>query len=137
MICAMTVSRLTVHLMVLSPLLIAGCIIPVEHAEYSTGKEIRDEDLAFIELGVTTKSEIVERLGEPHNFVEEQNVFTYLWTNKTLFIVATPIGAGDGDRITNDAVCVQFDSNDHVKRFKQIRGKKHLIRCQEEFPNGE
>jgi len=129
-------NRLVTCLIVLSLLLVGGCII-IPLGTDTIGKEIGDEDLAFIELGVTTKSEIVERLGEPHNFVEEQNVFTYLWTNKTLFIVATPIGAGDGDRITNDAVCVQFDSNDHVKRFKQIRGKKHLIRCQEEFPNGE
>ena len=129
-------NRLVTCLIVLSLLLVGGCII-IPLGTDTIGKEIGDEDLAFIELGVTTKSEIVERLGEPHNFVEEQNVFTYLWTNKTLFIVATPIGAGDGDRITNDAVCVQFDSNDHVKRFKQIRVKKHLIRCQEEFPNGE
>ena len=129
-------NRLVTCLIVLSLLLVGGCII-IPLGTDTIGKEIGDEDLAFIELGVTTKSEIVERLGEPHNFVEEQNVFTYLWTNKTLFIVATPIVAGDGDRITNDAVCVQFDSNDHVKRFKQIRVKKHLIRCQEEFPNGE
>jgi hypothetical protein len=122
----MTANRLTVYLMVLSLLLLGGCFIPVGHSEYSTGKEIRDEDLAFIELGVTTKSEIVERLGENYIFVEEDNVLYYWWVTQSKYgiVFLYPIlTAGDLGNLQNYSVYVQFDSSDHVKRFKRVQGK--------------
>jgi len=62
----MTLNRLTVCLIVLRLLLLEGCIIPV--GQDTIGKVIGDADLAFIELGVTTKSEVVERLGNDSLF---------------------------------------------------------------------
>ena len=64
----MTLNRLTVCLIVLRLLLLEGCIIPV--GQDTIGKVIGDADLAFIELGVTTKSEVVERLGNDYLFLK-------------------------------------------------------------------
>ena len=130
--CAMTVNRLTVCLMVLSLLLIAGCIlIPTRHSGYTIGKVIGDEDLAFIELGVTTKSEVVERLGENYIFVEEDNVFYYYWiTNHGTDFLFIGVGAGaamiDGftyKNLENGSVYVKFDSDGHVKKLGKLKGK--------------
>jgi hypothetical protein len=121
----MTVNRLSVSLMVLTLLVIGGCLIlPVGHK--TTGQDIRDADLAFIELGVTTKSQIVERLGEIFASFEEHNVIAYFWFTKTEFIWVV-IGAGAagaghvGSYRQNYAVYIQFDSNEKVKRFQRMQ----------------
>jgi hypothetical protein len=117
----MTVNRLSVSLMVLTLLVIGGCLIlPVGHK--TTGQDIRDADLSFIELGVTTKSQIVERLGKIFASFEEHNVIACFWFTKTEFIWVV-IGAGAagaedvGSYRQNYAVYIQFDSNEKVKRF--------------------
>jgi hypothetical protein len=113
--------------MVLGLLLIAGCIlIPIGQSGYTIGKEIRDEDLAFIELGVTTKSEIVERLGENYIFVEEDKVLYYWWVTQSKYgiVILYPIlTGGDLGNLQNYSVYVQFDSDDHVKRIGKLKGK--------------
>ena len=59
----MLANRLIAFLLVLSLLLIDGCLfLPVGHR--AIPKEIYEADLAFIKLGITTKAEITERLGE-------------------------------------------------------------------------
>jgi outer membrane protein assembly factor BamE (lipoprotein component of BamABCDE complex) len=112
--------------MVLGMLLIGGCI-PV--GRDTVGKQISEADLGFIELGVTTKSEVVERLGEPYLFVEKHNVFYYHWRIRTDYVV--PVAFGTAFRQDHYAVYVQFDSNDHVKRFKRVQEPN------KQFPNPE
>jgi len=122
----MTVNKLAVHLMVFSLIFIEGCIIlPVGHN--TLGKEIRDEDLAFIELGVTTKNDIVERFGEQYVFLEEHKVIAYHWTSATEFmwiVIGPGVGADFGHAGTyrqGYAVYVLFDSDGHVKRFQRMQ----------------
>ena len=120
----MTLNRLTVCLIVLRLLLLEGCIIPV--GQDTIGKVIGDADLAFIEIGVTTKSEVVERLGNDYLFFKEHNLFYYWWYDKTGFVWFIPMGAADwpgGDKTYRQiyAVYVQFDSSDHVKRFQRVK----------------
>lgn len=119
----MTVNRLPVHFMALSLLLIGGCLVLPVGQRYIPS-EIRASDLEFIKLGVTTKSEVVERVGEGR-FWEEHNVIAYHWASETdlLYIIGT-MGGGTAGGYTyrqNYAVYIPFDSSNHVKRFQRMQ----------------
>jgi hypothetical protein len=118
----MAVNRPSLWLMVFILFFIPSCcLIPVGHSSY--GRAFYDQDLTFIKLGVTTKSEIVERLGEGF-YSEEYNVITYNWKSTTDFIWFVPVGYGPGGDWTyrqNYGLYVQFDSNGHVKRFQRMQ----------------
>jgi len=89
------------------------------------GKGFTDADLAFIEVGVTTKSEVIERLGEGL-FYEAYNVISYRWAtfNKFFWAGVAPAGISPTSTMTYKqlyTLFAQFDSNERVKRFQRMR----------------
>lgn len=119
-------NRSPLLLMVLCLLLIGGCIIlPVGHGTF-IGKEIRDTDLAFMRVGFTTKSEVVENLGKGL-FWEEHNILAYYWAKESTFGWAAVGGTSGKKTFREDYVLyVQFDSNDRVKRFQRLPQAKDV-----------
>jgi hypothetical protein len=88
-------------------------------------KKFTDADLAFIEVGVTTKSEAIERLGEGL-YYEAYNVISYRWAtfNKFFWAGVAPAGISPTSAMTYKqlyTLFAQFDSNDRVKRFQRMR----------------
>ena len=60
-------------------LITTGCLVPAVGHKVISGTEIRPEQLAFIEDGVTTRGEITERFGEPWAWYPDLHVCVYFW----------------------------------------------------------
>jgi len=57
------------------------CLLPVPTGEDKmlSGKQVKDEQLSFLAPGVTTRQEVIERLGNPAVIWEDARVFVYRW----------------------------------------------------------
>lgn len=108
-------------------LLQAGCLllpIPTSEDKVLAGTPVTEEQLAFLAPGVTTKSEVVDRLGEPDVIWEEARLFAYEWTvRQGILIWAVGAGytghAGATDLPKRYMLLVQFDERDRVQRFER------------------
>lgn len=92
----------------------AGCSIKT----ISHGSEIRDDQVAKIKDGTTTKSEIFTEFGNPSKAMDNEKVFFYNWTrgSKNSFL-----GLGSGEAYSYSLVVV-FDDKGIVKSHKLTRG---------------
>jgi outer membrane protein assembly factor BamE (lipoprotein component of BamABCDE complex) len=103
-----------------------GCLIipiPTSQEEPLSGQEVTKEDLSFIQIGETTKTEISDRLGTPTVFWEDKNIYAYNWTmlsGRFFWAVGGGYrGAAGVSNIDEDHILlIQFDPNDLVKRFE-------------------
>ena len=80
-------------------LFVEGCVmlpIPTGDDKVLAGRKISEEQLSPIRPGITTKKEVVERLGEPTVIWEDERIFAYNWQMRwgILFVVAGGHGAG-------------------------------------------
>ena len=88
-----------------------------------SGRRITDEQISPIQIGITTKDEIVSQLGAPDVFWVEERIFAYTW-EKHQAVIAWLVsngyqGALGAAEIGKGCVLlVQFDQNDYVKRFE-------------------
>lgn len=94
--------------------LVQGCSIK----SISHGSEITDQQIAKIEDGKTTKSEIFIEFGNPSKVMDGEKAFFYSWTrgNKNSFL-----GIGSGTAFSYSLVIV-FDDKGIVKSHKLTRG---------------
>lgn len=88
-----------------------------------SGRRTTDEQTSPIQIGVTTKDEIVSQLGAPDVFWVVERIFAYNWEMHQAVIAwlvshgyqgalgAAEIGKGC-------VLLIQFDQNDYVKRFE-------------------
>lgn len=92
----------------------AGCSIKT----ISHGSEIRDDQVAKITDGKTTKSEVFTEFGNPSKAMDNEKVFFYNWTrgSKSSFL-----GIGSGQAYSYSLVVV-FDDQGIVKSHKLTRG---------------
>jgi hypothetical protein len=113
---------------------LTGCIaipIPVDHAE---GRVV-DPQKTPIEIGVTTRDEIIARVGKPDAVFEDErvlkelgvntddpdrkiSVFVYTWQHaNVLWLVAVAnFVAGGHYSYSDDVLCIQFDASGRVAR---------------------
>jgi len=102
-------------------LFIHGCvIIPVPLPEKMvSGIKVPDENLSFIEIGVTTKAEVSHRLPPPDVILPYKNLFVYEWKTRWGVAVLVLPGGGWFHRDINDdqLLIIQFDESDRVKRI--------------------
>ena len=114
---------------------VSGC------ATREAGYRISDESIAFIQPGVTTRSEVVENLGTPLLELQEPHVIAYSWGRLRVTAASKPIGqdVNIGTRPMDYAVgpapsqegglvetkrwvcCIALDSNNRVTRFEKLR----------------
>ena len=100
---------------------LGGCIpIPVPGGIATSGQEIEDGNLVFLETGVTTRQEVKERLGAPLIVWQDENVLVYEWEKvHLLFLWGGMGGAGVTGVPTNYVLLLQFDGADRVQRFER------------------
>lgn len=103
-----------------------GCVfIPLPETCVS-GEEVTKKELTSIIPGITTKTEIVDMLGEPDVLWLDENIFAYNW-KMAWAIMPWIVGAGGQaaggiEEFTKDyALLIQFDHNDRVVRFERIK----------------
>jgi outer membrane protein assembly factor BamE (lipoprotein component of BamABCDE complex) len=98
-----------------------GClIIPSSMEEPISGREVSKENLDFVQIGGTTKTEISERLGTPTVFWADKNIFAYNWKILSWhFLWVDPTGHfGGGDIDEDHILLIQFDRDNLVERFE-------------------
>jgi outer membrane protein assembly factor BamE (lipoprotein component of BamABCDE complex) len=108
-------------------LALAGCIaVPVSTREDKVlaGKPVAREQLAFLAPKVTTKREVIDRLGSPNVIWEDARVFAYNWEMRQgiLFwaISGYTTGAAGAEDIPKHYVLlILFDDHDRVERFER------------------
>ena len=105
-------------------LALSGCItLPTTETKVLSGEKIADEQLVFIEPGVTGKSEITNQLGPPDIYLIDKNIFAYDWqTRRAIMIWAIGNGyqgsVGAADIPKNYVLLVQFDRQDVVRNYE-------------------
>ena len=104
--------------------ILSGCItIPTTENKVLSGEKIEDEQLVFIEPGITGKSEITNQLGPPDIYLIDKNIFAYDWqTRRAIMIWAIGNGyqgsVGVLDIPKNYVLLVQFDRQDIVRNYE-------------------
>jgi outer membrane protein assembly factor BamE (lipoprotein component of BamABCDE complex) len=95
-----------------------GCItIPTSENKVLSGEKITDKQLVFIEQGITSKSDIIDKLGLPDIHLIDKNIFAYDWqTRQAIMIWVLPGGAaGAADIPKNYVLLIRFDVEDIVR----------------------
>ena len=88
-----------------------------------SGRRMTNEQVPFIQIGVSTKDEIESQLGAPDVFWVEERIFAYNW-EKHQAVIAWLVshgyqGALGAAEIGKGCVLlIQFDQNAYVKRFE-------------------
>lgn len=111
----------------LAAAVLAGCIvlpIPQGEGEVTEGREITPERAGTVEVGRTSRAEVLQRLGEPAAIWVDRRVFVYAWDRahlKVLWVVAGPYAAAGGleDVPTHYVLLLQFDETDHLVRAER------------------
>ena len=100
-----------------------GCIaipIPTSENKVMSGDKISDNQLLFIEKGITSKSEIIDQLGLPDIHLIDKNIFAYNWQTRQAIVVAIVYAGGiqAEDIPKNYVLLLRFDSEDIVKNYE-------------------
>jgi len=104
-----------------------GCVavpIPQGEGEVTEGREITAEGARAIEIGRTSRGEVLDRLGEPAAIWAEQRVFVYAWDRVHMKLLWAAGGGYSGavgvlDVPTHYMLLLQFDLNDRVSRAER------------------
>lgn len=123
----MAIARRGLFAILLSATLaLAGCImlpIPTSEDKVLAGTQVAEAQLTFVEPGVTTQAEVVERLGQPALVWEDARVFVYQWDMRQGILVwavgAHVTGAaGKTDLPSHHQLLIRFDEGGRVQRFE-------------------
>lgn len=127
-------TRRTGLLLALVLMALQGCVIlPIptpEHGLLSGRGEITKADVAPLEVGKTTREEVLLRFGEPEATLDDQQVFIYHWQIVRGYVFwalgipaccqAGAAGAADVTPIAKDyLVLLEFDEHGQLKRFER------------------
>lgn len=105
-----------------------GCVllpIPTGERKVLEGKRVTQEQMAFLTPNVTTKKEVIDRLGSPDVIWEDARVFVYQWVMRWGFLFCavggyTTGGAGIEDIPKKYGLLIQFDEQDRLRRFEKV-----------------
>jgi hypothetical protein len=108
--------------------LITGCILPIPtpHGRVVEGSEVKPSDLAFLKPSLTTKDEVLQRLGKPAIFWRDENTLVYRWVQLKgvlLWAIAGGYNAAFGavDITAEYAFLVKFDTADRFVISETVR----------------
>lgn len=99
--------------------------IPTPENKVLAGKQVTDEQLSFLTPSITTKQDVLERLGNPAVIWEDARVFVYRWDMRQ-GILFWAVGAyysgalGMTDIPKKYLFLIRFDEQDRVQRFEQM-----------------
>jgi outer membrane protein assembly factor BamE (lipoprotein component of BamABCDE complex) len=92
--------------------IISGCVIVPTPGTYTTNLDEYIE--STIQIGVTTKEEVIELLGEPNLLTYNATVFEYNWEKGRTFMFATVGGGGTFETTSANRLEIEFDQNGRV-----------------------
>lgn len=98
--------------------------VPTPEDKVLSGKQVKKEQLSFLSPSITTKQDVLERLGNPAVIWEDARVFVYRWEMRQ-GILFWAVGAyysgalGMTDLPKKYLFLIQFDGQDRVQRFEQ------------------
>lgn len=101
-----------------------GCItIPMPENKVLSGEKITPEQLVFIEQGVTSKSAIIDQLGEPNINLIDKNIFAYDWQTRRAIMIWVVSNGYQGsfgalDIPKNYVFLIRFDAQDAVRNYE-------------------
>jgi hypothetical protein len=98
--------------------------IPITEGKVLAGKPVTEEQLSFIVANITTRQDVIEKLGNPNVIWEDHRVFAYNWDMRQgiLFWAVGAYysgGAGMTDIPKHYLLLIQFDEQDLVQRFER------------------
>jgi outer membrane protein assembly factor BamE (lipoprotein component of BamABCDE complex) len=99
-----------------------GCvIIPTPEHDLLAGRgEIDESDIAFLEVGKTTREDVLLRFGEPDMVLDEECILAYYWMVSHGYWFVGGYYSGTGGVIPKNYVfMLEFDEEGRLKRFER------------------
>ncbi len=105
-------------------LALSSCVVLPIPRDRIEGHVVTADPKVVLHTGVTTRDEVIARLGEPSAIWEEKRIVAYSWDQvkwATLWLIAGYSGMIGGvfDVPTHHMLLIQFDENNRVKRVGQ------------------
>jgi hypothetical protein len=105
-------------------LALAGCaaiVIPVSNGEVTSGRRLTQENIAFLKQGVTTRTEVIQTLGQPDMDFEDLRTIVYQWEIHSAdfpwIIVSTGETTGGALKVSDrHALLIAFDGKENLLR---------------------
>ena len=96
-------------------------VIPTpEHGLLAGRGKIDESDIAFLQVGKTTRQEVLLRFGEPDAVLNDQSILTYHWqVSHGYWMLAGGYTAAGGPVPKNYLLMLEFDEEDRLKRFER------------------
>lgn len=113
-------------LFLLAAITLYGCVIPIPTSDNKVlaGTPVTEDQLAFIQLGKTTKVSVLAQLGEPQIIWEDANIFVYEWAVRH-GVLLWAVGAGYSgafgatDLRERHVLIIQFSDTGRLQRFER------------------
>jgi outer membrane protein assembly factor BamE (lipoprotein component of BamABCDE complex) len=113
---------------ILALLLAGGCVvvpIPTPQGKVLAGTAVHSSDLAFLQPAITTKKEVLQRLGKPTVIWRDENIFIYRWIqSKGVFLWVIGAGYqadfGASDITAEYAFLIKFDPSDRFDSAETV-----------------
>jgi hypothetical protein len=117
-----------IPLMLSAMIALNSCVllpIPTAERKVLAGQPVTEKQLDFLAPNVTTKKEVIDRIGRPNVIWEEANLFAYNWEMRSGILIWAFAGqmvsaAGMQDISKRYALLIQFDEQDRVLRFEKV-----------------
>ena len=117
-------------LVILLSLTVNGCILPIPMPEHNIliGRgEIDETDRAFLQVGTTSREDVLLRFGEPDATLCNERVLAYYWTvARGYTVVGAPGYAAASTWRTQRIFMLEFDDRVKLKRFEELKIKSDL-----------
>jgi len=102
--------------------LLASCIIPTDYHAPGSRQNVDPKTLANFAVGVTTKEEVLLKLGEPDFVSEDGQRLGYAWTQvKAIWFFGSGYSGGGGAIEKNYLLEITFDEKDTVSTARVIQ----------------
>ena len=109
-------------LLALAGMLLTGCLyVPTpEHGLLSGRGAIHEEDLEFLTVGGTTRTDVLLRFGEPDLTRQDEQVLAYTWAvTQGYFAAGAGYSGGAGPVPRHYLMLFQFDDQGKLARFER------------------
>jgi len=108
-------------------LLLNSCLImpiPTTEGKVLAGKAVSEEQLSFLRPNITTKRDVIERLGNPNVIWEDVRIFVYNWDMRQGILFWAVGGYGSGAAGITDipkryVLLIEFNEHDRIQRFER------------------
>jgi hypothetical protein len=103
----------------------AGCfVLPIPTGErILDGTPVKEDQSKLLEIGVTSKDDVISYLGDPTFIWKEARLFAYDWETSS-WVLLVAIGSnrdGVADMSNKYVLLIQFDEQDRICRFQKVK----------------